>query len=60
VPPVTVSREGHPSRFFGHNRRSAAASLQVELRNLDGNKLSDQPDGETNNPDIPEEAIFRD
>jgi hypothetical protein len=43
---VTVSREGYPSQSFGHNRRSAAASLQVELRNLGGNKLSDQPEEE--------------
>ena len=44
---MRVPRADHPSQSFGHKYHSAAASLQVELRNLDGNKLLDQPGGET-------------
>ena len=44
---MTVPREGHPNQSLGHNRRGAAAVFQVEFRNLGGNKLSDQPEEET-------------
>ena len=42
-----VPREDHPTQSLGHNRRSAATSFQVEHRSLGENKLSDQPEEET-------------
>jgi len=44
---VTGPREDHPTQSLVHNRRSTAAFFQVELRNLGGNKLSDQSEEET-------------
>ncbi len=44
---MTVPKGDHPIQWQRYNRRSAAASLQVEHRNLGGNKLSDQLEEET-------------
>ena len=44
---MTVPRGDQPTQSLGHNRRSAAGYFQVARRNLGGNKLSDQPEEET-------------